>query len=101
MTFRLRLIDYTADGRRLARDRVVAADALTIGRGQENEIHLPDLAVEPQHAILTNTSGTRLTVRSVGTLGFTVDGKQVDHADINAATGAELRFGSATGLNPA
>lgn len=96
MTFRLRQIDYTADGRRLARDRLVEGDALTIGRAGENDIHLPDLSVEPEHATIAKVSGTRLTVKSVGTRGFMVDGKQVDHAAIDAATGAELRFGAAT-----
>jgi hypothetical protein len=41
-------------------------------------------------------SGTRLTVKSVGTRDFIVDGKPVHQANIDAATGAELRFGSTT-----
>lgn len=94
MTFRLRQIDYTADGRRIARDRLVERDALTVGRAGENDIHLPDLAVEPQHATIETTSGTRLAVKSTGTRGFVVDGKQVQQAAIDAATGAELRFGA-------
>ena len=96
MTFRLRQIDYTADGRRLARDRLVERDTLTIGRAGENDLHLPDLAVEPYHATITITSRIRLTVQAVGTLGFVVDGKHVDQANIDPATSAELRFGSST-----
>ncbi len=96
MTFRLRQIDYTADGRRIARDRLVERDELTIGRAGENDIHLPDLAVEPQHATIAITSRIRLTVKAVGTLGFIVDGKQVEQANIDASTSAELRFGSST-----
>jgi hypothetical protein len=96
MTFRLRQIDYTADGRRLARDRVVDGDGLTIGRAGENDIHLPDLSVEPMHATITTASETRLAVKSVGTRGFVVDGKHVDRATIDPAAGAELRFGSTT-----
>lgn len=100
MTFRLRQVDYTADGRRIARDRMVERDALTIGRAGENDIHLPDLAVEPHHATIeavTQTAGiTRLAVKSVGTRGFVIDGKSVMQADINVAKGSELRFGSTT-----
>ena len=96
MSFRLRQIDYTADGRRLARDRLVEGDGLTIGRAGENDIHLPDLAVEPQHATIASASDGRLTVQSVGTRGFDVDGKHVHQAGINPATGAELRFGGTT-----
>lgn len=93
MTFRLRQIDYTADGRRLARDRMAEVATLTVGRASENDIHLPDLAVEPAHATIS-ASGTRLTVQSLGTLGFTVDGKPARQVEINAASGAELGFGS-------
>ena len=93
MTFKLRQIDYTADGRRLARDRLIESNRLTVGRASESDIHLPDLAVEPAHATIT-ASGTRLKVQSVGTLGFTVDGKPARQAEINATSGAELGFGS-------
>ncbi|MDE2300987.1 MAG: cytochrome c3 family protein [Sphingomonadales bacterium] len=93
MGFRLRQIDYTADGRRIARDREVAGDTLAIGRAGENDLHLPDLAVEPWHATLT-AAGRRITVRAVGDRGFALDGRQVTEAVIDADAGAELRFGS-------
>ena len=100
MTFRLRQIDYTADGRRIARDRQIERNTLTIGRAGESDVHLPDLAVEPQHATVemvgAGAGATRLVVKAAGTRGFIVDGKQVDQANIDAATGAELRFGSTT-----
>jgi len=96
MTFRLRQIDYTADGRRIARDRLVERDSLRVGRAGDNDIHLPDLAVEPYHAIIEAAGGTRLTVRSAGTRSFLVDGKAVKEASIDAGTGAELGFGATT-----
>ena len=46
MVFRIRTIDLTAGGREIVREREVAGDELVIGRAAENEIHLPDLAVE-------------------------------------------------------
>jgi len=92
MTFRLRTIDITADGRRIVRDKAVDKPALTVGRAAENDIHLPDLAVEASHARLT-ASGSRVEAQATGTLGFGLDGQTVRQASIDARTGAELRFG--------
>lgn len=94
MTFRLRTIDTTADGRRIVRDRDLPQARLTIGRAAENDIHLADLAVEPRHAVVAEQPGGRVSVEATGTLGFTLDGHTVRAASIDARTGAELRFGS-------
>lgn len=93
MTFRLRTIDTTADGRRIVRDRDVAGPVLTIGRAAENDIHLPDLAVDPAHARMELRSG-KIAVEAIGTLGFGVDGVTSRAATVDPAGGAELRFGS-------
>ena len=50
MTFLIRQISITADGREIVRATLVEKDVLTVGRAAENDISLPDLAVEPQHA---------------------------------------------------
>jgi predicted CXXCH cytochrome family protein len=94
MAFRLRTIEFTADGRRIVRDRDVETASLTIGRSAENDIHLPDLAVEPAHATLEDRGGGELHAAATGTLGFTVDGRTVRAAEIDGGKGAELRFGS-------
>jgi hypothetical protein len=94
MTFRLRTIEFTADGRRIVRDRDIDKPALTIGRSAENDVHLPDLAVEPRHAEITERGGGRLAVTATGSLGFGLDGKTVISAEVNPAVGAELRFGA-------
>jgi pSer/pThr/pTyr-binding forkhead associated (FHA) protein len=71
VAFLIRTIDFTAAGRELIRDRVVEQTALTIGRASENDIHLPDLAVEQNHVrIVTQPDGT-LGVAALGTLGLT------------------------------
>ncbi|MBW8753881.1 MAG: cytochrome c3 family protein [Sphingomonadales bacterium] len=93
MAFRLRTIDTTADGRQIVRDRDVAASRLTIGRVAENDIHLPDLAIDPNHATMTLQPGGRIAVEATGTLGFGVDGVSSRSASIDPARGAELRFG--------
>jgi predicted CXXCH cytochrome family protein len=94
MTFRIRQIDYTADHRRVVRDRIIEKDALSIGRDAANDIHLPDLAIDPQHAVLGMAGPARITVKALGTLGFEVDGRRARDAAIDPVAGAELRFGS-------
>ena len=94
MAFRLRQIVYSAGGRRIARDRALPGDRLTVGRGADNDIQIPDLAVEPNHAVITLENPNRVTVRATGTLGFALDGKAVRDASLDPATSAELRFGS-------
>jgi hypothetical protein len=93
MTFRLRTIDVMADGRTIVRDRDIAAERLTIGRAATNDIHLPDLAIDPEHAAM-ELRGGRLAVEALGTLGFGVDGVTSLSASVDPARGAELRFGS-------
>jgi predicted CXXCH cytochrome family protein len=94
MTFRIRQIELTATGREIVRDRDVAGDTLTIGRSAENDVHLPDLAVEPRHARIALASGGRLTVEAAGSLGFVVDGAETRSASIDSLGGAELGFGT-------
>lgn len=93
MAFRLRQIDVTADGRKIARDKDIDQPQLTIGRAAENDIHLPDLAVEPQQARITRLAAKRIGIEATGTLGFTIDGAVTTAATIECHTGAELRFG--------
>jgi hypothetical protein len=94
MAFRLRQIVFSAGGRRIARDRLLPDARLRVGRSADNEIQIPDLAVEPHHAVITLENANRIVVRATGTLGFTLDGKAVREASLDPATSTELRFGS-------
>lgn len=94
MSFLIRTIDFTAAGREIIRDRMHDGDTLTIGRASENNLHLPDLAVEQHHATIQPGPGEQLTAVSAGSLGFTHDGKNVTQAVFSARDGAELGFGS-------
>lgn len=94
MTFRIREIKRTAAGREIVRDRDLAADTLTIGRAAENDLHLPDLAVEPNHARMTVKDAGRVSVEALGSLGFVRDGADVRNAAIDSHVGAELGFGT-------
>ncbi|MGZ3199246.1 MAG: FHA domain-containing protein, partial [Croceibacterium sp.] len=94
MTFRIRTIDQTAAGREIVREREIAQDTLTIGRAAENDIHLPDLAIEQRHVSVSEAPGGQLRLEALGTLGFTLDGRTTTSATIAPREGAELELGS-------
>jgi len=94
MSFIIRHLSRTADGREIVRPTTLAADTITVGRLTANQVHLADLAVEPTHATLRRTAAGRVEIVSVSGLGFGLDGRTVMDADLDPATGAELRFGS-------
>lgn len=93
MTFHIRTIDTLADGREIVRDRTIAKDLLTLGRNAENDIHLPDLAVDPAHATLALRSDGCIEIAAIDGLRFEIDGRTVTKATIDPGIGAELRFG--------
>jgi predicted CXXCH cytochrome family protein len=93
MTFIIRTVSRTADGRVIIRPTSIEKETIGVGRDATNDIHLADLAVEPFHATLTRLSNGRVLAETVGGLGFTVDGRSTKRAEIDANRGAELRFG--------
>jgi hypothetical protein len=93
VSFLVRLISFTANHREIVRATTVDRESLSIGRAAENDVSLPDLAVEPRHATIERRDDRRITVRASGTLGFEADGRTARQADIDSAKGAELRFG--------
>ncbi|KLI64496.1 cytochrome c3 family protein [Aurantiacibacter marinus] len=94
MNILIRSIDVTSGGREIVREREAETDKLTIGRASENTIHLPDLAIEQQHIIITPGLKDTLDVRAAGTLGFTLDGVATEHAVIDPAKGGEIGLGA-------
>ncbi len=95
MAFLIRTIDFTAAGREIVRDRVVEQPGLTIGRAAENDIHLPDLAVEQRHMRADLGADGTLAVAALGTLGFGLDGRVVTSGIIDPRTGGEIALGAA------
>jgi hypothetical protein len=95
MAFLIRTIDFTAAGREIIRDRVVEQTSLTVGRAAECDVHLPDLAVEQRHVAIGLQSDGTLVVRALGTLGFGLDGRVVEHSVIDPRTGGEIALGAA------
>ncbi|MEY4837813.1 MAG: hypothetical protein RLZZ475_1672, partial [Pseudomonadota bacterium] len=95
MAFLIRTIDFTAAGREIVRDRMVDQPSLTIGRAAENDIHLPDLAVEQNHVRLDLAADGTLVAAALGTLGFGLDGRVVTEGTIDPRTGGEIALGAA------
>ncbi|MEJ6012080.1 cytochrome c3 family protein [Novosphingobium aquae] len=93
MSFRLKTVETTAQGREIVRLRDLPGDSLTLGRSADCTLHLPDLALDPHHATIAAADGGGIAVTSAGTLAFAYDGKQVRSAAIDPETGGELRFG--------
>lgn len=94
MDFLIRTIDFTAAGREIVRERKVTADHLHVGRHAANAIHLPDLAVEQAHVRISATPSGLVDLSALGTLGFTLDGRQATQAGFDPARGGELGLGS-------
>ncbi len=94
MSFRLRTIDVTATGREIVRESVLAASEIVIGRSTECDVSLADLAVEPRHASLASTEDGEVSVTTLGTMEFTVDGADRFEARFDPDVGAELGFGT-------
>jgi predicted CXXCH cytochrome family protein len=83
----------SATGREIVRKQTCDSATMTIGRDPGSDIALEDLAVLPRHAEVRREGG-HLIVEALGTLGFDHDGRRVMRADIDPATGGELRFGA-------
>lgn len=94
MTFIVRQISRTAEGREIVRTATHTARSIAIGRDAGSEIHLADLAVELHHARITTRADGGVDIDSHCGLAFEIDGRSAFHADVDPETGAELRFGS-------
>ncbi|CAD7340627.1 cytochrome C [Sphingomonadales bacterium 56] len=93
MSFTVRQISLTADGREIVRSATLDKPQLVLGRASTSDIHLPDLALEPDHARIEQLDARTIRVRATGTLGFEVEGRTTRSTDIDIGKGAELRFG--------
>lgn len=93
MSFLLRRIATTADGREIVRPTPIDKASIIVGRDSASDIHLADLAVNPSHARISTGDGRHVEIEELSGLGFGIDGRTVMRASIDAADGAELHFG--------
>ncbi|TVV72480.1 cytochrome c3 family protein [Sphingomonas solaris] len=94
MSFIVRQISRTADGREIIRPRTFDQPELSIGRNTGCDIHLPDLAVTLNHATIRQTGPSRAEIVAVAGLPFDVDGRSTERADLDAQRGANIRIGA-------
>lgn len=94
MSFILRRIATTRTGKQIIRDSALVGDPIQLGRDSGNAIHIADLAVNPHHATISSKDGRHVRISAADGLGFDLNGRTLDTADIDSAGGAELRFGS-------
>ena len=93
MTFIVRQIAVTADGREIIRANPFSEAEITIGRNAESAIHLPDLAVNPEHAVIRELDDSTIQIESISGQKFSVDGRDKLSTSLDPADGAELGFG--------
>ncbi|MBV9842999.1 MAG: cytochrome c3 family protein [Sphingomonadaceae bacterium] len=94
MSFIVRQISRTAEGREIIRPREFDQEVLTVGRDTASDIHLADLAVTLNHATIRQLGPDRIRVATEKDLPFTVNGRTTSAMEIPVAGGAEIRFGS-------
>ena len=93
MTFIVRQIAVTADGREIIRANPFSEPDIVVGRNAESAIHLPDLAVNPEHAVIRELDDGTIEIDSTSGQKFSVDGRDKISATIDPSAGAELGFG--------
>lgn len=94
MSFIVRTVARTADGRDIIRPKAFSQAELSVGRGTDNDIHLPDLAVTLHHAVIRTAGQGRIEIAAAAGLPFIVDGRSVEHAAIDVQRGADIHIGS-------
>jgi hypothetical protein len=93
VSFVLRQVSRSADGREIVRTRTVDGPELTIGRSPDCDIHLADLAVTLRHAVIRQRGPGTVEIAATANLPFDVDGRSTERAQIDIAKGASLRIG--------
>ena len=94
MSFIVRTVARTADGRDIVRPKSFDKAELSIGRSPSSDIHLPDLAVTLNHAVIRTVAGGAVEIVATAGLPFVVDGKSTEHERFSASPGANIRIGS-------
>lgn len=94
MSFIVRQISRTADGREIVRPRTFTAKEINVGREADSDIHLPDLAVELRHAVIRDLGAGRIEIASTSGLPMDVNGRTTARETIDVARGANIRIGS-------
>jgi hypothetical protein len=95
MTFLLRQLSRTADGREIVRATKVERDTVTIGRASGSDIVVPDLAVAPQHAVIAREGARRISITAETGFKVEIDGRATSSGEVDVARGGEIVVGDA------
>ena len=93
MSFLLRTISHSAEGREIVRTTRVEGERLTIGRGPDCDVHLTDLAVALRHASVERLRG-HLEVRVEEGLSVELNGRKVSAGTIEPMAGGDILIAS-------
>jgi hypothetical protein len=93
MSFLLRNISHSADGREIVRTSKIDDSLLKIGRDPDCDIRLNDLAVALHHATLEHVSATRIGVSAEMGMKVEIDGRATQFSQIDLATGGAVKIG--------
>src|SRR5688572_28600237 len=94
MTFILRQVSHSAEGREIVRTARVEGDRLTLGRDPASDVHLTDLAVALHHAVIERASPSRLSVKAEQGLYVELNGSKTASGAIELAGGGSIRIAS-------
>ena len=89
----LRLITHQAGGGEIIRTRHIETGEAMIGRSPDCEIHLTDLSVDREHAILRVTGQNRVSIDSLTGEPFLVDGKPSLNVALEISKPPVITFG--------
>ena len=94
MSFVLRLVSHSAEGREIVRTARIEGERLTLGRDPASQVHLTDLAVALQHAVVERVSPSRLSVTAGQGLYVELNGSKTASGSIELAGGGSIRIAS-------
>jgi predicted CXXCH cytochrome family protein len=94
MAFIIRQIARRADGGDIIRTRTLPAAEISVGRGTDCDIQLPDLGVMLRHARLVQIAPGRVAVEAIGGVPVEVGGRFVSRADLVVAEQPSIMIGS-------
>lgn len=94
--FLIRRISTTADGRDIVRDAPASRPVVTVGRAATNDIVLPDLGVDADHAQIERTSDGQVLFTDTGSTGLLVGRRLRRQVTIDPGEGGSVGLGSHT-----
>lgn len=94
MTFLLRTITHRAGGGEIVRETRLETNDLRIGRGNDCDVQVPDLAVMLHHARLHRGADGSLEIEALAGAGLEVDGTIVSRRTLDPARAAHIALGA-------